>query len=176
MQYELILLTRDTTARRRNAAAATLLTATADGPQHPEGQQQAPFPPDIMQHRVRILICAHTLAADAGSGLPGADAALVSSCPRRLWTPVEGMRPFLLLCPDRKQFVVLLAREPDTKVLVAVCCTPDKQPGSLQQHNCCCCPVCAGARQQRWQPVGECCAGMLPGLRSQVAAAQEPLH
>lgn len=26
------------------------------------------------------------------------------------------MRPFLLLCPDRKQFVMLLAREPDKKV------------------------------------------------------------
>lgn len=35
---------------------------------------------------------------------------------RRIWMPVEGMRPYLLLCPDRKQFVVLLAREPDTKV------------------------------------------------------------
>jgi hypothetical protein len=26
------------------------------------------------------------------------------------------MQPFLLLCPDRKQFVVLLARELDTRV------------------------------------------------------------
>jgi hypothetical protein len=61
-------------------------------------------------------------------------------CVRRLWTPVEGMRPFLLLCPDRKQFVVLLAREPDTKVqsqlLVRLADSPlEQQPGGPVLRN-----------------------------------------
>jgi hypothetical protein len=41
------------------------------------------------------------------------------------------MQPFLMLCPDRKQFVVLLARELDLRVSMAL------QAGIIGPCPCC---------------------------------------
>lgn len=89
-----------------------------DGPRH----KQAVVPADVMQHRVRsaqqVSVEHRQESFSRASSLqaPAVPLKQLLLCCCRLWSPVEGMRPFLLLCPDRKQFVVLLSRDPETKV------------------------------------------------------------